>query len=477
MSLLAPPRPQPRPQPHPRAHHDAAPVEALRLSEVVASLSYALDITEGQPEGHAVRSCLIGMRIGEALDLDAGDRSALFYALLLKDLGCSSNAAKIAQLFQADDRDVKRDHKTTAWTDPLAALAYVRRQAAPRAGALARAQRVIEIALGRHGGTNELIAVRCDRGATIAADIGFTSATSDAIRGLDEHWDGHGQPLGTAGEAIPLLARILQLAQTTEVFATTYGPAAAVEVALARRGSWFDPALVDLFVSIQRDATFWSGLRGEAARSRVAALEPEERVVLIDAAQLDRVAQAFADVIDAKSPWTYRHSTEVARYAGGIAAVLGYGVDELQRVRRAALLHDIGKLGISNLILDKPGRLDDAEMAEIRRHPAYTLRILERVASFRDLAELAAMHHERLDGLGYHRGLAAEHLPEDARVLALADQFEALSAERPYRATLARDEVLAILEEGIGTRIDGAAYDALQTFLAREDMAGAATHA
>ncbi|MBA2668117.1 MAG: HD domain-containing protein [Trueperaceae bacterium] len=445
---------------------DDPTVGSIRLSEVVASLSYALDITEGQPEGHAVRSCLIGMQLAEAIGLPAEDRSALFYALLLKDLGCSSNAAKIAQLFQADDRVVKRDHKTTAWTEPLAGLAYVRRNALPHGSALARTKRVVEIALGHHGGTKELIAVRCDRGARIAADIGFSAATSDAIRGLDEHWDGNGEPLGLAGEAIPILARILQIAQTTEVYASAHGPEAAVAVALQRRGTWFDPALVDVFVRSAADASFWQALRGEGARARVAALEPDERILLTDDAQLDRVAHAFADVIDAKSPWTYRHSTEVARYAAGIAGVLGYAPAAIDRLRRAALLHDIGKLGVSSLILDKPGRLSDLEMSEVRRHPAYTLRILERVASFRDLAELAAMHHERLDGLGYHRGLVAAQLPQDARVLALADQFEALSADRPYRATMTRSEVLAILAAGEGTRVDAALCEALRAFLA-----------
>jgi len=445
-----------------------APEPALRTSEVVAALSAALDLTEGMPEGHAVRTCLIGMRIAEAIGLPTPSLSALFYALLLKDLGCSSNAAKMAQLFQADDRVAKAEHKRMRWTNVFDALRYVVRSTRRGEVSGARLRRIVEVALGRHGGTREMMALRCERGATIAIGLGFGDETADAIRTLDEHWDGRGQPEGLAGEAIPLLGRILQLAQTTEVFFSAHGPAAAARVARRRRGRWFDPRLVDVFLRIQREAGFWQALSGDRVRERVAALEPADRVRLTDEAQLDRVAQAFADVIDAKSPWTYRHSTEVARYSVGIAEELGLDVAAQRRLRRAALLHDLGKLGVSNTILDKPGRLSDDEFAEIRRHPEHTLRILERVAPFRDLAEVAAMHHERLDGRGYHRGVHGAALPLEARVLAVADQFEALSAERPYRPRLPRDEVLAILERDVGTGIDASVYGALRRFIARE---------
>lgn len=446
---------------------EPAPHTALRTSEVVAALSAALDLTEGMPEGHAVRTCLIGMRVAQAIDLPTPSLSALFYALLLKDLGCSSNAAKMAQLFQADERSAKAEHKRVHWTQPLSALRYVMRSTRSGEMSLARLRRIVEVALGRHGGTKELMALRCERGATIAGDLGFSDETAAAIRTLDEHWDGQGQPEGLAGEAIPLLGRILQLAQTTEVFFSAHGPAAAVRVARRRRGRWFDPRLVDVFVRVQREPGFWQALADDRVRERLAVLEPADRVRLTDEAHLDRVAEAFADVIDAKSPWTYRHSTEVARYSVGIAEELGLDAAAQRRIRRAALLHDLGKLGVSSAILDKPGRLSDEEFAEVRRHPDHTLRILERVAPFRDLAEVAAMHHERLDGRGYHRRVDGADLPVEARVLAVADQFEALSAERPYRPRLPREEVLAILERDVGTGIDGNVFEALQRFLAR----------
>lgn len=450
--------------------------DTLRTSEVVAALSTALDLTEGMPEGHAVRTCLIGMRVAAQIDLPTPTLSSLFYALLLKDLGCSSNASKMAQLFQADDRAAKALHKRMRWTNLADAFRYVVRATRSGEVSLARVRRIAEVALGRHGGTKEMMALRCERGAAIALDLGFPDATADAIRTLDEHWDGRGQPAGLRGEAIPLLGRILQLAQTTEVFYSAYGPAAARRVARRRRGTWFDPHLVDAFLQAQRDPDFWPALADDRVRERLAALEPADHVRRSDEAQLDRVAEAFAGVIDAKSPWTYRHSTEVARYAVGIAEELGLDAAERRRLRRAALLHDLGKLGVSSAILDKPGRLTDAELAEVRRHPDHTLRILERVAPFRDLAEVAAMHHERVDGRGYHRGVGGDALPLEARILAVADQFEALSAERPYRERLERAQVLAILERDLGTGIDADVFAALQRYLERTAAPGRRAH-
>jgi HD-GYP domain-containing protein (c-di-GMP phosphodiesterase class II) len=441
---------------------DAAP--DVKLSEVVSALSYALDITEGQPEGHAVRSCLIGMRLAGHLGLSPEQRSALFYALLMKDLGCSSNAARISALFGADDQALKRDFKTTDWARPAETLRYALRNAAPGAGPLVRVRKLLELRADEGGGTRGLIAIRCERGAQIAGHIGFSQATSEAIRALDEHWDGGGHPLGLAGEEIPLLARVLCLAQTLEVFFSAYGPEAARAVAAERRGRWFDPALVDAFLDVQAAPAFWEGLAGEALEQEVRALEPQGEVLLSDEVRLERVAEAFAQVIDAKSPWTYRHSDRVAKLAVGTAVVLGFSRTELRDLRRAALLHDIGKLGVSNRILDKPGRLTDAEFAEIRRHPEYTRRILARVAPFRGVAEVAGAHHERLDGRGYPQGLRADALPPAARVLAVADQFEALSSARPYRELLSRDAVFEILDKGVGTAIDGDCLDALKTF-------------
>ncbi|MBK6781493.1 MAG: HD domain-containing protein [Gemmatimonadetes bacterium] len=396
----------------------------MRLSEVVSALSYALDITEGQPAGHAVRTCVIGMRLADQLALTTAERSDLFYALLLKDLGCSSNAARLARIFQADDLALKRAHKVTDWTQGGDAARYAFEHAL-QGGAhpLRRAWHTVLIGLTEKGSGREMTETRCERGADIAGLLGLTPATQDAIRALDEHWDGAGLPYSRSGDAIPLLGRIAGLAQTVEVFASGFGVEAAFEVARARRGGWFDPALVDALCALESDHAF--------------------------------------RVIDAKSPYTARHSAGVAAIAVAIGRGMGFGPADLVTLRRAGLLHDIGKLGISNLILDKPGRLTDPEMAEMRKHPRYSLEILVRVRRFAEFAELAAAHHERLDGQGYHLGLGGAQLGPLARVLAVADVCEALSAERPYRKALPRDEVLAIMRKMVGTGLCPVAFETL----------------
>ena len=426
----------------------------IRLSEVISALSYALDITEGQPMGHAVRSCAIGMRVGEEIGLDDQMRSSLFYALLLKDAGCSSNAAKLSALFGADDFELKRDRKLTDHLRPFEALKFAVRHA--------RARRLAAIARSGAEGARAMTELRCERGADIARMIELSEATAEAIKALDEHWDGNGYPYGVAGDAIPLLGRIVCLAQTAEVFFAAAGPRAVFDVAAERRGTWFDPALVDALRSTRRDRAFWNALGGHEPHAVIGAFEPEDRIQRADGERLDRVAEAFALIVDAKSPYTGSHSVGVARIAVSVADVLGYGPHALRDLRRTALLHDIGKLGVSNLILDKPGKLDEEEWAQMRRHPELTVRILQRVGAFRDLAATAGAHHERLDGRGYHLGLRAEQLNRTARILAVADVCEALSADRPYRAAMEPDQVRAIMRRDAGTAFCPEALGALE---------------
>ena len=231
-------------------------------------------------------------------------------------------------------------------------------------------------------------------------------------------------------------------------------------MAFERTGSWFDPNLVRVLATLREDGRFWASL-GANARAHVVALEPAERLVLADEARLDGIAEAFASVIDAKSPYTYRHSERVAEIAVSTGTALGLAPAALRDLRRAALLHDIGKLGVSNLILDKPGTLNDAEWALMQRHPEWTEQILRRVSRFDELAAVAAAHHEKLDGSGYHRGLRGEVLGQSARILAVADIFEAMTAERPYRAAMPAEQALALMRDDVGTKL---CPDAFVTF-------------
>jgi HD-GYP domain-containing protein (c-di-GMP phosphodiesterase class II) len=302
---------------------------------------------------------------------------------------------------------------------------------------------------------------RCDRGAEIALLLGLSSETAEGIRALDEHWDGAGQPKGLRGEEIPLLGRILCLAQTVEIFHAAGGFRAAWRVARKRRGGWFDPALVDALRELGGDVEFWDSLRD----GDVTAWEPADRMLVADQERLDKIAIAFAGIVDAKSPWTYRHSDRASLIVLGIANAFGADEQELRDLRRAALLHDIGKLSISNRILDKPAALTRSEFAEVREHPIVTERILSRVPGCEHLAPLAAAHHERLDGSGYPRGLDESGLTLRMRVLAVADVYEALTSQRPYRRALNSDDALAVIRSDVPERLDFEVYSALEVLV------------
>jgi putative nucleotidyltransferase with HDIG domain len=434
----------------------------VRLSEVLAALSHALDITEGQPRGHAERTCLIAMRIGHQLGLDAQTSSSLFHAALLKDAGCSSNAAKVAALYGADDAEVKRDRKVTDHLQPLQSVRHLVRATAPGRSPIAKARHLKLLVDHGSTGSRALTELRCERGAAVARSVGLSLEAETAIRHLDEHWDGRGYPSSLAGEDISLCGRILCLAQTAEVYWQDAGAGGACAVARERRGTWFDPAVVDALCAAEDDHAFWASLD----EPRVAALEPVDRVLHADEDGLDRIAAAFAGIVDAKTPFTARHSDGVAEIAVRLAGELGFDAAQQRELRRAGLLHDIGKLGVSNRILDKPGKLDDAEWATMRRHPTWTLEILRRIPAFSDLAEVAANHHEKLDGSGYGRGLGGAALSLPARILAVADIAEALTADRPYRGPLPIEKVLAIVQSDAPHALDADVVAVLPAVLA-----------
>ena len=334
-----------------------------------------------------------------------------------------------------------------------------------------KARRFVSVAVGGQSAARELVQIRCDRGANIARSLLLPELTAEAIQSLDEHWDGHGHPQGLAGEDIPLLARIMGLAQTVEVFWHRDGVNAACEMALDRSGTWFDPELVELFVHLRNNRELAADMVSADPGQAVAAMEPIGLELRADEAALDRLAMGFSEVVDAKSPWTFQHSRGVADLSEGIAGVLGMDGRRLRRLRRAALLHDIGKLGVSNLILDKPGKLDAAELTIMRRHPAHTYEVLRRVKAFSEFADLAAGHHERLDGRGYHKGISGSHLGLEVRILAVADFYEALAARRPYRQDLTREEAITIIERDAGKGCCPSVVSALKTFLATSQFA------
>jgi putative nucleotidyltransferase with HDIG domain len=445
-------------------------VNEIRFSEIISALSVALDITQGHPKGHCMRTALVGMRLAEELRLEPADCSALFYALLLKDLGCSSNAAKMAYLFGADDHDVKRSARMIDWTKASTCVKHCWTHCAPNGTTVERLLRMAAMVRMGAKGARKIAEIRCERGADIARMLHLPEATARAIFDLDEHWNGRGNPRGLKGEEISLLGRVCCLAQTVEVFFREFGREAAIAVAEERRGSWFDPTIVDALLAFKGDTAFWNQLLSDNLLRDLSRWEPEDSVVLCDEDCLDRVAEAFAKVVDAKSPWTYEHSTRVAEIAVGVARQFGCSPEVERDLRRAALLHDIGKLGISNMILDKPGQPTRDEFDQIRNHPDYSHQILAQVSTFRALADVASAHHERLDGQGYHRRLEGERLPWIARVLTVADICEAMSAKRPYRDAIPWWKIQQIMTNDAGKGVDGECLHALERWQERNQL-------
>jgi HD-GYP domain-containing protein (c-di-GMP phosphodiesterase class II) len=437
---------------------------SISLAELVGAFSYALDITEGQPAGHGVRVCWIGSHIGRALGLSPRDRDDLYYTLLLKDLGCSSNAARICELYQADDRAFKQGYKTVG-TSLAATIHFVAARTATAAPLRRRAAAIGQIFKNGGAIAQDLIVSRCTRGADIARSLRFSEAVARGIFHLDEHYDGSGRPGHLKGHAIPLASRIALLAQIADVFHSHAGPAAALDEVARRAGGWLDPALCAAFASVAADPAFWRGLTSPFLDARLLSFAPPEHARAVDDGYLDDIAAAFGSVIDAKSPFTAGHSGRVADLAQAIGGTMGVPPARRRWLHRAALLHDVGKLGVSNMILDKPGKLSEREWVEMRDHAVHTQAILGRIGAFADLAPIAAAHHERLDGTGYPLGLHEDQIRRETRIITVCDYYDALTSDRPYRAALSVDHAMAIIERETGAAIDHDCCEALRNII------------
>ena len=449
-----------------------ADARRIYLPEIISALSFALDLTEGAVQGHAVRSCLLGMRIAEEARIGSAETAGLYYALLLKDVGCSSNAARMCQIVGGDDRVMKGAAKMMDWTSPrtpkISTLKLLWKTVLPEATAAQRIAHIVEMGRTQDANNKQMITMRCDRGASILRKLDFGERAAEAVRCLDEHWDGSGYPDGLKGEQVPFLSRILAIAQHLDVFSTGESRQAAIDVLRARGGKWFDPELVRAAISLHQRGALWAhclpGDDGDQTRQAAVDLAPGTNNYL-ERERIDQICEAFSDVVDAKSPYTFRHSMGVTDAAVRIAQKLGLSSERIDFVRRAALLHDIGKLSISNSILDKPGKLNPDEWNAMQDHPVQTQSILSRIAAFKDLAKVAGEHHEKLDGSGYPNHLPADRLSLESRIIAVADVYGALSEDRPYRAALSLEKIAAIMKSDIPGKLDASCFEALMSGL------------
>jgi HD-GYP domain-containing protein (c-di-GMP phosphodiesterase class II) len=424
----------------------------LRLAELVASLSLATDLGLGLPMEHALRACLVAMRLAERVGLDESQRVVVYYVGLLASVGCHANAHEQAALF-GDDIAFKAD-VYMADAGPEMRDVIIRHIAV---GAAPRERERLAASFLTSDVPVESRRLHCQVAGQFALRLGLGGEVQDALQHMYESWDGNG-PLGLRGDQVALATRLVQLALVAEAFRRVGGFESAVGVARSRRGTKFDPEMVDAMCAGAPEIL--AGLDAVTSWRQVVDAEPALRPTLSEQ-ELDRALYAIADFADLKSPYTLGHSRGVAELAAEAARRSGLSDAEVARLRWAGLIHDVGRLGVSNGIWDKPGPLSGAELERVRMHPYLTHRIFS-ASPLASLAELAAAHHERLDGSGYPRGLAGGALGLTARMLAAADVYHAMTEPRPHRPALTSEDAANELRAEVRSgRLDGEAVDAV----------------
>jgi HD-GYP domain-containing protein (c-di-GMP phosphodiesterase class II) len=304
----------------------------------------------------------------------------------------------------------------------------------------------------------ESFAAMCEVAQRFAGWVGFGEGIHDALEFVFARWDGKGLP-STAGEALPVPARLLHVARDTSLFLTAQGADAARSVVEQRAGEAYDPHLAALAVG--RFDELLAGLDDEHLWEQAIESEPPPRMWIAGDAT-DAAFGAIAALTGLKSPWLREHSTAVAELAEAAAWRAGLPAETVTLVRRAALAHDLGRVGVSNAIWEKPGPLGFGEWERVRLHAHYTERAFARSETLAPVGVLAGSHHERLDGSGYHRGSHATGLDQAARILAAADCYVAMREARPYRPALDAGEAEAELKrETESGCLDGDAVDAV----------------
>ncbi|MBS1691386.1 MAG: HD domain-containing protein [Actinobacteria bacterium] len=404
---------------------------ATTRAEVLAALSVAIDLGLGQPAEHMLRSALIATRLADRLGLTRAQRDCVYYATLIMWIGCHADSHEFARWF-GDDIAVRRDAYLVDWSG-LPYQRFLLTNIGHGESLLQRLRTTTVLYANARGHISRLIHSHCTSAALLAERVGLDPDVQTALRFTFERFDGGGLPGGAGGDAIPIEMRVAQLADMVEVHQREFGVEGAVAMARSRRGGQFDPAVVDAFVA---DPHALLGVPATGDVWAAALAHAPDRHTTLDAAALDALIVALGDFVDLKCPFTLGHSRETARLAADAADAVGLDSDTVTLTRRAAHLHDIGRIGVSNRIWSKPSGLTMAEFERVRLHPYLTERILQRVPGLRQVGMTAANHHERLDGSGYPRGVAAPQLAMPDRLLAAAVDYRSALETRPYREAM-----------------------------------------
>jgi putative nucleotidyltransferase with HDIG domain len=412
-----------------------APTQDIRLAELLAALSLATDLANAFPLEKGLRNCLLAVLLGRELGLNNSELADVYYFGLLRSIGCTSYAYEEA-LATGDDRNFRNSFAGIDSSQPADLMRRAFTRLGKGRGLGGRARAVRGFLAGGRGFVMGMGGANCEAGARLADRLGLGPAVQEALTHVHERWDGKGIPSGLAGEKLKLAARVGCFCHDVTVHRINSDRGDVCRMVRRRAGGQHDPQVAEAFLKHSDDLL--DAVEMPSVWDAVLAAEPEPRPWLPQS-RIDATARAFADFTDLKSPYTLGHSLGVARLAEAAAGSLGCADADVSAVRRAALLHDLGRASVSNGIWDKPDRLTTAEWERVRLHPYYTERVLERAPALAPLARLAGGHHERLDASGYHRGDPAALLPLPARILAAADAYYAMGELRPHRAALTVD--------------------------------------
>jgi HD-GYP domain-containing protein (c-di-GMP phosphodiesterase class II) len=431
----------------------------LRLAELVAALSLASDLGMGQPMEYALCSCVLAVRLGETLGFSESELRGTYYQALLRYIGCNAETYMWAAIV-GDELALRTDLAALyngRTSEVLGLMMRSIRQANEGASPLHLVQMVAQGLLASPQLFKEGSAGHCQVASRLAARLGFEEAIQLALLQSYERWDGRGLPGAFKGEHIAPAVRVVALAQDVIIFHRLGGVGAAVAIAQERKGTAYDPRMAERFC--QEAAHLLAELEEEPTWEVVLALEPGARPYLSET-QFDAACSAIADFADMKSPYTLDHSRGVAELAASAARRCGLPEADVVDIRRAGLLHDVGRVGVSTGIWVKPGPLSEREWERVRMHPYYTERVLARPPALARLGTLASLHHERLDGSGYHRRVPASMLSPAARILAAADVYHAMIEPRPHRpARTPEDAAEELRGEVRAGRLDGEAVN------------------
>jgi HD-GYP domain-containing protein (c-di-GMP phosphodiesterase class II) len=431
--------------------------EAIRLALLLGALSLTTDLGAGVPFEKGLRTCVAASRLADALGLGCADRHAAYFAALLRSLGCTAHASVFAEMFD-DDVAIQRELKTLDLDDPALLPAQTARFAAWAGTARAQeltARFAVEVpaqgaALGRGA---------CEVSAALGTSLELPEGAIAALDEVYERYDGQGFPEGRGGDDLTIAARVVHVAEQA-VMAHSHGGCEAAAQEVARRaGGHLDPDICASFAANREPIL--GALDAPDLLAAAVAAEPPPRIT-VPARDLDRVCSAFASFADLKGRFLLGHSAHVAGLADRAAVLIGCDDEGRSTVRAAALLLDLGRVGVSSAVWDRPGQLGPVEWERVRLHSYWTERILMRCPPLARLAPLAAAHHERLDGSGYHRAAKGSELSIGGRLLAAADVFAAMTEARPHREAHSRSEAARALHDEVRDgRLDATAVGAV----------------